>query len=141
MVFRRERLDAPVIASDPGLLPILEQHAEALLGTIPEGGGFTRRVCELIARELTGGTPSAERIAERLHMSARTLARRLDGEGTSFSKLLDELRRELAIGHLRDRDISVSEVAFLLGFGDANAFSRAFKRWTGEPPSRFKRSA
>lgn len=73
-------------------------------------------------------------------MSARTLARRLDDEGTSFSKLLDDLRRELAVSHLRDRDISVSEVAFLLGFADANAFSRAFKRWTGAPPSRFKSS-
>lgn len=141
MVIRKERLEAPVLASDPGLLRILEQHAEALLSTVPEGGGFVRRVCELIARELTGGTPSAERIAELLRMSTRTLARRLDAEGTSFSRLLDDLRRELAVGHLRDRDISVSEVAFLLGFADANAFSRAFKRWTGEPPSRFKRSA
>lgn len=140
-VFRRDRLDAPILSSDPGLLAILEQHAQSQLALIPDGGGFVRRVCELIARELVGGTPTAEHIGKKLHMSARTLARRLDDEGTSFSKLLDDLRRELAVSHLRDRDISVSEVAFLLGFADANAFSRAFKRWTGEPPSRFKRTA
>lgn len=137
-VFRRERLEALIPTSDPGLLSILEQHAQAQLAQLPEGGGFVRRVCELIAAELVGGTPTAEHIAKSLHMSARTLARRLDDEGTSFSKLLDDLRRELAVSHLRDRDISVSEVAFLLGFADANAFSRAFKRWTGAPPSRFK---
>lgn len=140
LVFRRDRLEAPILASDPGLLAILEQHAQSQLAKIPDGGGFVRRVCELIAEELTGGTPTAERIATKLHMSGRTLARRLTEEGTSFSTLLDDLRRELAVSHLRDRDISVSEVAFLLGFADANAFSRAFKRWTGEPPSHFKRA-
>ena len=71
-------------------------------------------------------------------MSARTLSRRLGDEDTTFSALLDELRQGLATSHLRDRDLSVSEVAFLLGFRDANAFSRAFKRWTGEPPSRYR---
>ncbi len=140
LVFRRERLEAPIPSSDPGLLAILEQHAQGQLAKIPDGGGFTRRVCELIAAELTGGTPTAERIAAKLHMSTRTFARRLGDESTSFSKLLDDLRKELAVSHLRDRDISVSEVAFLLGFADANAFSRAVTRWTGEPPSHFKRA-
>ncbi len=140
LVFRATRLDAPILASDPGLLAILEEHAKGQLAALPDGGGLARRVSELIAGELTGGTPTSERIATKLHMSARTLARRLGEEDTSFSKLLDALRRELAVSHLRDRDISVSEVAFLLGFQDANAFSRAFKRWTGAPPSHFKRA-
>jgi AraC-like DNA-binding protein len=99
-----------------------------------------RRVCERIAAELTGGTPTAERVAAKLHMSTRRLGRRLDDEGTSSSTLLDDLRKALAVSHLRDRDISVSEVAFLLGFAGANAFSRAFKRWIGEPPSHFRRT-
>lgn len=142
MVIRRDRLDAPILSSDPGLLRILEEHARQQLGAAPaEGDGFAHRVRELIAAELTGGTPTVERIAQQLHMSARTLARRLADEDASFSALLDDLRRELAISHLRDRGLSVSEVAFLLGFGDANAFSRAFKRWTGEPPSRYRRAS
>ena len=137
LVFRRDRLDAPIPQSDPGLLPILEQHAQSLLGEA--GDSFARRVSERIAEELTGGTPTAEIIAAKLHMSARTLARRLGEEDTSFSALLDHLREQLAISHLRDRDLSVGEVAFLLGFSDANAFSRAFKRWTGAPPSHYRR--
>lgn len=141
MVIKKDRLDAPILDSDAGLLPILEQHAATLLASIPDAGGFPHRVCELIAEELTGGTPTVDRIAHKLHMSARTLARRLADEGKSFSTLLDDLRRELAISHLRDRDLSVSEVAFLLGFGDANAFSRAFKRWTGAPPSHYRRAS
>lgn len=138
MSVRLERLAALIPASDPGLLPILEQHALETLKDAPKENVFTHRVCELIAGELTGGTPTTERIAGKLKMSARTLSRRLGDEDTSFQVLLDELRRGLALSYLRDRDLCVSEVAFLLGFGDANAFSRAFKRWTGEPPSRYR---
>ncbi len=139
LVFRADRLDAPIPQSDPGLLPILEQHAQTLLGEASDS--FARRVSERIAEELTGGTPTAEIIAGKLHMSVRTLSRRLAEEDTTFSQLLDHLREQLALSHLRDRGLSVGEVAFLLGFSDANAFSRAFKRWTGHPPSHYRRRA
>jgi AraC-like DNA-binding protein len=141
LVFRRERLDAKVVGSDPELLSVLEQHALHLLAQARPQNTFVARVRDLIGAELTGGTPAAAHIASKLHMSPRTLSRRLEDEGTSFSTLLDDLRRELAIGHLSERGLSVSEVAFLLGFSDTNAFSRAFKRWTGGAPSRYKRAA
>jgi AraC-like DNA-binding protein len=67
-------------------------------------------------------------------MSARTLQRRLAGEGLSFDGVLDELRRELALRHLADRRVAIAEVAYLLGFSEPSAFHRAFKRWTGTTP-------
>lgn len=77
-------------------------------------------------------------MAGRLKMSVRTLNRALAAEDTSYRRLLEQLRRELAVGHLADNRLSVTEVAFLLGFSDQSAFHRAFRRWTGRTPSAFR---
>ena len=76
-------------------------------------------------------------IAARLALSRQTLARRLKSEGTTFEKLLDELRHRLALAYFGDGAISVHQCAYLTGFSDPAAFSRAFKRWTGSAPRRF----
>jgi AraC-like DNA-binding protein len=73
-------------------------------------------------------------------LSARTLHRRLAEAGTSFEKLLDETRRELAAEYVRRTDYSVGEVAYLLGFAETSSFNRAFRRWTGKSPSEFRRA-
>jgi AraC-like DNA-binding protein len=73
-------------------------------------------------------------VADRLKMSARTLRRRLREEGTTHQQLLDELRHHLALRYLNEDKRTVREVAFLLGFADSSAFSKAFRRWTGGSP-------
>jgi AraC-like DNA-binding protein len=80
-------------------------------------------------------------IAAKLHMSARSLQRRLQSEGTSFAEVLSDMRRDMALRYLRDPRIYIGEVAFLLGFLDVTAFHRAFKRWTGSTPAEYRRSA
>jgi len=82
-----------------------------------------------------GKAARAGHVARRLGLSQRTLARRLAREGLSFSKLLSELRLELARRYLVDERLSISDVAWLLGYQDVAAFSNAFKRWTGKAPS------
>jgi AraC-like DNA-binding protein len=77
-------------------------------------------------------------VSSRLGVPARTLQRRLRSEGTTFAKKTDEVRRQLAERYLADRRTSVAEVAFLLGFSDVSAFHRAFVRWTGQTPSRYR---
>ena len=72
--------------------------------------------------------------ARRLKMSVRTLNRALAGEGLTYRRLLDQLRHDLAREYLRDQRTSVGEVAFRLGFSEVSAFSRAYKRWSGETP-------
>jgi AraC-like DNA-binding protein len=97
--------------------------------------GTLRRLLE---DELPDGEPTRKRIAARLHMSARTLHRRLVDEGTSFRKVLTRVRREIAERHLRERRLAISEIGFLLGFSEPSAFHRAFKRWTGRPPHAYR---
>ena len=71
-------------------------------------------------------------------MTTRTLQLKLKEEGTSFRKLQDEVRKELAIGYLKDGNDSICEIALLLGFSDQSAFQHAFKRWTGKTPGEYR---
>ena len=78
-------------------------------------------------------------VAERLGMSERTLRRKLEQEGTSFRELIDELRAHAAIKYVRDTDLTIEDVAYALGFIDAAAFRRAFRRWTKSAPHEYRR--
>ncbi|MEO1115443.1 MAG: helix-turn-helix transcriptional regulator, partial [Pseudomonadota bacterium] len=80
-------------------------------------------------------------VAARLGLSARTLQRRLAAQGHAFQDLVDEARQELAVRLLRRTDYALAEVAFLTGFAEQSAFTRAFKRWRGETPAHFRRAA
>ena len=88
--------------------------------------------------ELQAENVTAHRLAARLDVSIRTLHRTLAAEGTSYRRLLDQLRLDIAGRHLTDDRVSVAEVAFLAGFSELSAFHRAFKRWTGRTPAAFR---
>jgi AraC-like DNA-binding protein len=90
---------------------------------------------------LPDGEPSRKRLAGKLHMSERTLARRLGDQDYTFSALVDETRSHLARDYLRQSRFTVTDVAFLLGFSDQSNFARAFKRWTGQSPTEFRLAA
>jgi AraC-like DNA-binding protein len=139
--FDSDHLRKPVEAADAKLHSVLRQHAEALLGVLPASRTFTDQVRHHLTSDLSHGRPAASKLARRLHMSARTLERRLEGEGTTFGAVLEDLRRRLALDHLGRRDVSLSEIAFLLGFSQVGAFHRAFKRWTGTTPDEYRRHA
>jgi AraC-like DNA-binding protein len=117
---------------------IVETQVLALLAKLPKAEATTDAVRRLLAEKLANGPPTLEQIARRLRMSARTLHRRLDQEGTSFRRILAEVRREVAARHLREPQLAVGEIAFLLGFSEASAFHRAFKRWTGHAPRAYR---
>ncbi|TPV97078.1 MAG: AraC family transcriptional regulator [Myxococcales bacterium FL481] len=138
VVFPSDVLELPHRSADPRLVRVLDQHASSLLERLPTITSFSDKVRSLIASELQGGNPSAEAIAERLHLSVRTLSRRLAEEGHAYKELLAELRKELATDYLRDPRMEIAEVAFLLGFSEPSAFFRAFKRWYGETPTVFR---
>jgi AraC-like DNA-binding protein len=84
---------------------------------------------------LPHGNARIGRIADALHLSTRTLARRLAAEDVTFAQVLDEMRADLAASYLCDPTLSVSHIAWLLGFQEASAFTHAFKRWTGKTPT------
>jgi AraC-like DNA-binding protein len=93
----------------------------------------------VIIDKLPSGEVSQDQVAPSLNMSARSLQRRLKSLGTTFRRLLDETRRELAESYIDDVETDLTEIAFLLGFSEHSAFSRAFKRWTGSAPSELRR--
>ena len=129
------------VGADPALASFFDRYAGEHIGV--EASAAPRiqdRVREALKVQLGDGEPSAVGVAARLKMSVRTLNRTLAGEGTSYRELLDQLRHELASGHLADPHTSIGEVAFLLGFSELSAFYRAFKRWTGRTPAEFRQS-
>jgi len=138
LVFSRDLLDTPFLSADPSLQAILEAQVLAMFQKLPKGEAVTDAVRRLLAGELCNGEPTLEQIAPRLHMSARTLHRRLEEEETSFRQVLAEVRRELAARHLSERRLAIGEIAFLLGFSEPSAFHRAFKRWTGQAPLAYR---
>jgi AraC-like DNA-binding protein len=128
-------VDRPIPDVDPALSRVIERHAEArLLGQPAPAETTAVRVQRLLARDLPAGEVSLSEVAAALHMSARSLQRRLGDEGTSFDAVLDELRHDLALRYLADPKIAIAEVAYLLGFSEPSSFHRAFRRWTGATP-------
>ena len=100
----------------------------------PSKSAFRARVERQIEPLLPTGDFGIESVARALGASRQTLYRRLKAEGVTFEKLLDELRRRLALKLVREDGVSVKEAAYRLGFSDPAAFSRAYKRWTGSSP-------
>lgn len=99
-----------------------------------EQSGVSSRVQQALLDALPDGAPAKTAIARKLGMSARNLQRHLAAEGTSFKDLLATARADLARTYVEEGRLSVTEIAFMLGFADTSAFSRAFKRWTGTSP-------
>ncbi|MBW4597326.1 MAG: AraC family transcriptional regulator [Brasilonema angustatum HA4187-MV1] len=133
-------LSSPLLKSYPGLGRVLDRYIEDLLAKLPHSESFIDSVRREISIELRGGNLGVEVIAKRLGFVPRTLQRKLKEAGSSYQELLDEMRRSLSIHYLQEQHMAVSEVAFLLGFSEASAFYRAFKRWTGTTPSEFRRT-
>lgn len=134
-------LKVPLRSANPALVVGLEQHGDRLLAQLPPLESIVDQVRALITAELHGGNPSAGYIAGALRMSVRTLSRRLEEFGTSHKALLDEVRAELSRRYLLEDRRAVSEVAELLGFSEVSAFHRAFRRWYGQSPTVFRRTA
>jgi len=138
LVFARELLATPLLKADPALQAILEAHVVAIIERLPKAEAITDAVRRHLAGELGKHQPNLERIAPRMHMTSRTLRRRLDEEGTSFRQILTDVRREMAVRHLLEGRLAIGEIAFLLGFSEPSAFHRAFKHWTGHAPLAYR---
>lgn len=113
---------------------VLRDHAEALLNRLDNSQSTRGRVESLLMNLLPTGDVGVDTIARKMGLSRQTLFRRLRAEGVSFEQVLKELRHRLALQYLSGKKVSVKQAAFLVGFSDPAAFSRAFKRWTGSSP-------
>jgi AraC-like DNA-binding protein len=124
-------------SSDNYLLRILKEHCESIMAERGKPSGPLRAIVENeIIALLPHDKPQIESVAANLGMGARTLARRLSEEGASYGAVLDGLRRDLSVRYLKDRSISLSQIAWLLGYSEVTSLNHAFKRWTGHSPKR-----
>ncbi|MBP6013465.1 MAG: AraC family transcriptional regulator [Alphaproteobacteria bacterium] len=113
---------------------VLSEHAKALLDSLERATTTRGRVESILIPMLHRGEPSIDEVANEMGFSHQTLYRKLKAEQVTFEKLLDELRHRMALHYLNGKKVSVSEAAYLVGFSESSAFSRAFKRWTGTSP-------
>ena len=140
LVFDAESLERPLEGGNPELAHYNDVIALQYIARI-ERDDIEARVREVIVQRLEGREPSQDEVAERLHVSARTLQRKLADCDTTYKEILDETRHALALAYLSAPDHSVNDVTYLLGFSSSSCFTRAFRRWTGLSPSHWRASA
>jgi len=127
----------PFMSANRELAISSDQILEGMINDLNQSD-IIGQVKKAIIHDLPSGTPSEENIAKCLSVSSRTLQRRLSDENTNFRTLVLEVRRELAQKYLADKTMPLAEISYMLGFSDTSSFSRAFKKWTGDPPAVFR---
>ena len=140
LFFSKEALAKHLPTANPRLAGVSDQVVAEYLARFDKGSTAIRVRAKLIDL-LSAGEFSQQDVARSLHMSLRTLQRKLSDENTSYKEILEETRRELANQYLRQGYLSVGEVTYLLGFSEPSNFARAFKRWTGHTPTEFRAAA
>jgi AraC-like DNA-binding protein len=137
ITWSRADIMEPLLTGDPALARVNDEQTQAYLDSFL-AQTTSREVVDKIIERLPDGPPNQQQIADSLHVSNRTLQRKLKEEGTSFMDLLQDTRLQLARKYLRQPNRSVVETSYLLGFSEPSTFSRAFKRWTGVAPIEFR---
>jgi AraC-like DNA-binding protein len=138
IVFRAADAQRPFTTRNAELLAMLAPKLDDELRQEIADEKFAERVRGAIQQKLTGRRPTIEDIADTLHVSSRTLQRRLQDEGSNFQRVLEDARRHLARHYLNNPLLELNEAAYLLGYEDANSFVRAFRTWEGVPPARWR---
>ncbi len=141
IVFDRDLLDREIATADPNLLQVLEHYIEDLLSRLPRGQRIEGRLRQYVMKSLKNGPPRLAEAARCLGMSPRTLQRRLKDKGLIFDRVVDETRCQLAESYLESSKLTASEIAYLLGYSELSAFTRAYRRWTGSTPKATRRRA
>jgi len=138
IIFRASDAMKPFVTRNAELLGMLAPQFEQELKQADLDENFLDRVRIAIQEKLTGKRPTIDDIADALHMSPRTLQRRLQEEGSNFQRVLEDARHNLARNYLVNPILELNEAAYLLGYEDANSFVRAFRTWEGVPPARWR---
>jgi AraC-like DNA-binding protein len=141
MVLEHDIADRQVPAADERLYPIITRYLEQVLREMPPEDTALASVRRAIVETMRDGEPTLEQVGRRLAVTPRTLQRRLRDCGVTFKAAVDDTRRRSAVSYLRDPKHTFTEIAYLLGYSEVSAFNRAFRRWTGSTPSRYRRSA
>lgn len=137
LVYPKIIADKPMVSANSQLYMMFDKIAEESLLNLTNNNSLANLVRKELSHAIKGNLPGIEEIAERLNMSARNLQLKLKNENTSFRELTDEVRKDIAVAHLKKGMLNISEIAYLLGFSEVSSFSSAFKKWTGVSPTTF----
>src|SRR5947209_1452948 len=141
IIFPAHFASLPIVGADTYLNELLRQYADEALASRPkERKGVRSDVERVLPQLLPHAKATTSEVARQLGVSRRTLSRALFAEGVTFAKILEELRAALAQRYLRDRELPISEIAWLLGYREISSFTHAFRRWTGMSPREFRTS-
>ena len=136
----RSDFERPIFLASRELFDTLEPLAQKRLHQMYFFGSWSDKVSREICFLLSAGeSPDVETVSGNLALSSRSLQMKLQKEETTFKHLFDQLRKETALAYLKDPEISICDIALLLGFSEQSAFNHAFKRWTGTSPGRYKK--
>lgn len=138
LVFSKADIELPFVTHNAELLAIVAPHLDAELTEQLAQKTFSDHAIGVLKRLLAGQRPGIDDLARELHLSTRTLQRRLTEQGISFQRLLEDARRELAHHYLLHSSLELNETAYLLGYEDANSFFRAFHHWEGTTPGQWR---
>jgi AraC-like DNA-binding protein len=141
IVIQQEDLALPIFLANPDLLEALERFADERVQDLYGRDTWADRVTGSIGQMLARGErPAIESAAKALAVSARYLQSRLKAEGVTYQQLLDRIREDTAIRYLKKPEVTICDIAFLLGFSEQSAFNHAFKRWTGRSPGEYRKT-
>lgn len=138
VVYSDETLALPVIGADNRLLRLLEGACAKIIGPVPRQHDLVHAVRQHVVQQLAKGAAPLDEVARHLRMSRKTLERRLGDRGASYRALVDGVRCDLAKHYLADTDLRLQQIAYLLGYSEPAPLVRAFKRWTGRTPMRYR---
>lgn len=130
----------PLLYHDQQMHQALVETCSQQLARLTQKESFSDKVKKVIGPLLEGRTPSVEEAADKMGMPAWTLRRKLKEDGLSFQRLVDTMKQDIAVGYLRETELSFGEIAYVLGFSTPGAFQRAFKRWTGVTPGSYRKA-
>ncbi len=137
LFFNREEMTVPLNGSSPELAQLNDDVIIDYLARL-ERSDIVAQVKAKLIEFMPSGHTTKEKMAKHLNMSPSTLKLKLAQQNTGFQQLLDQARKNLSSSYMEQSNVSISEIAYLLGFTDTSSFSRAFKRWTGQSPSQYR---
>lgn len=138
LAFSSRHLAHPIPNRNPYVYSAVLRQVNGLLSRLQSRRSFSRKIRRLISRQMSTDKIDADTLARQCHMSRQTLYRRLKKEGLGFHELVEQVRKDKAMRYVASDHYALGEIAFLLGFSELSAFSRAFKRWTGIAPAQYR---
>ena len=139
VTFRADFLELPLVQNELSLSKFLKDSLAQIFDGNIHNVGLPAQIRAIISNEYGNSFPDFTEICGKLNMTPQTLRRRLKEANTSYQEIKDAIRKDASVYYLSKPDLSIDEIALLMGFSEASSFHRAFKKWTGKTPSNFRR--